>query len=81
MANTLGIRHIAIAVEDIEAVVANLKKKGTKIFSETQHYEDSYKLCYCHGPEGIILELAERIRYVNLLNDTYIYVYMTVSNN
>ena len=61
-ANTLGIRHIAFAVEDIEAVVAKLKKNGTEIFSEIQNYEDSYKLCYCRGPEGIILELAERIR-------------------
>ena len=61
-ANTLGIRHIAFAVEDIEAVVANLKKKGTEIFGEIQHYEESYKLCYCRGPEGIILELAEQIK-------------------
>jgi catechol 2,3-dioxygenase-like lactoylglutathione lyase family enzyme len=61
-ANTLGIRHIAFAVEDIEAVVAKLKKKGTEIFSEIQHYEESYKLCYCRGPEGIILELAEQIK-------------------
>jgi 4-hydroxyphenylpyruvate dioxygenase-like putative hemolysin len=61
-ANTLGIRHIAFAVEDIEALVAKLKKKGTEIFSEIQQYEDSYKLCYCRGPEGIILELAEQIK-------------------
>ena len=61
-ANTLGIRHIAFAVEDIEAVVAKLKKKGTEIFSEILHYEESYKLCYCSGPEGIILELAEKIK-------------------
>ncbi|CRK82882.1 VOC family protein [Neobacillus massiliamazoniensis] len=61
-ANTLGIRHIAFAVEDIEAVVAKLKKKGTEIFSEIQQYEDSYKLCYVRGPEGIILELAEEIK-------------------
>jgi len=61
-ANTLGIRHIAFAVEDIEAIVAKLKKKGTKIFSEILHYEESYKLCYCSGPEGIILELAEKIK-------------------
>ena len=60
--NTLGIRHIAFAVEDIEAVVAKLKKKGTEIFSEIQQYEDSYKLCYVRGPEGIILELAEEIK-------------------
>ncbi len=61
-ANTLGIRHICFAVEDIEAVVAKLKKKGTEIFSEIQQYEESYKLCYVRGPEGIILELAEKLR-------------------
>ncbi|WP_066299227.1 VOC family protein [Bacillus sp. FJAT-29937] len=60
-ANTLGIRHIAFAVDDIEAVVAKLKKKGTEIFSEIQQYEESYKLCYVRGPEGIILELAEKL--------------------
>ncbi|MFD0824669.1 VOC family protein [Neobacillus sp. M.A.Huq-85] len=61
-ANTLGIRHICFNVEDIEAIVAKLKKKGTEIFSEIQQYEESYKLCYVRGPEGIILELAEQIR-------------------
>jgi catechol 2,3-dioxygenase-like lactoylglutathione lyase family enzyme len=60
-ANTLGIRHIAFAVEDIEALVAKLKNKGTAIFSEIQTYENEYKLCYVRGPEGIILELAEQI--------------------
>ena len=61
-ANTLGIRHVCFAVEDVEAIVAKLKKKGTEIFSEIQQYEESYKLCYVRGPEGIILELAESIR-------------------
>ncbi len=61
LANTLGIRHIAFAVEDIEALVAKLKKQGTAIFSEIQNYENEYKLCYVRGPEGIILELAEQI--------------------
>lgn len=62
LANTLGIRHIAFAVEDIEAVVAKLKKKGAKLFGEIQNYENAYKLCYVRGPEGIILELAEQIK-------------------
>lgn len=61
LANTLGIRHICFAVEDIEAIVAKLKEKGMEIFSEIQQYEESYKLCYVRGPEGIILELAEKI--------------------
>ncbi len=58
-ANTLGIRHIAFVVEDIEAIVARLKKQGREIFSEIQYYEDNYKLCYVRGSEEIILELAE----------------------
>ncbi len=61
-ANTLGIRHIAFVVDDIDATIATLKKKGVEIFSEIQNYEDMYKLCYIRGPEGIILELAEPIK-------------------
>ena len=60
--NTLGIRHIAFVVEDIEAVVARLKQKGTELISDIHNYENSYKLCYVRGPEGIILELAEQIK-------------------
>ena len=60
-ANTLGIRHICFAVEDIEMIIAKLIKKGVKPFSEIQNYEDIYKLCYLRGPEGIIVELAEKI--------------------
>jgi catechol 2,3-dioxygenase-like lactoylglutathione lyase family enzyme len=60
LANTLGVRHIAFVVEDIEAVVAKLKEKGAETFSEIQDF-GKYKLCYVRGPEGIILELAEQI--------------------
>jgi catechol 2,3-dioxygenase-like lactoylglutathione lyase family enzyme len=58
-ANALGIRHISFAVDDIEAVVASLKEKGTEIFSEIQDLA-GYRLCYVRGPEEIILELAEQ---------------------
>lgn len=61
-ANTLGIRHIAFEVEDVEALIAKLKKRGTEIFSEIYNYEDTYKLCYVRGPEGIILEVAEKVK-------------------
>ena len=59
--NALGIRHIAFAVEDIDAIVARLREKTFEPFSEVQNYEGIYKLCYIHGPEGIIIELAERL--------------------
>jgi catechol 2,3-dioxygenase-like lactoylglutathione lyase family enzyme len=58
----LGIRHIAFLVEDLEALVAKLKAKGAEIIGEIQTYGDSYKLCYIRGPEGIILDLNERIK-------------------
>jgi hypothetical protein len=61
LANTLGIRHVAFAVEDIEAVVAKLKEQGTETFSAIQDFEGRCKLCYVGGPEGVILELAEQV--------------------
>jgi catechol 2,3-dioxygenase-like lactoylglutathione lyase family enzyme len=60
-ANTPGIRHIAFAVEDIDAVVAGLRAHGGELVGELERYEDSYRLCYVRGPEGIIVELAEQI--------------------
>lgn len=60
-ANTPGIRHIAFAVEDIDAVVAGLRARGTELVGEVESYEGIYRLCYVRGPEGIIVELAERI--------------------
>jgi catechol 2,3-dioxygenase-like lactoylglutathione lyase family enzyme len=60
-ANTPGIRHVAFAVEDIDAVVAGLRARGAELVGELERYEDSYRLCYVRGPERIIIELAEQI--------------------
>lgn len=57
----LGIRHIAFLVDDMEAVIAHLKEKGYEVWSEIQNYENYYKICYARGPEGIILDLNEKI--------------------
>lgn len=51
-ANTPGIRHVAFAVEDIDAVVADLRARGAELVGELERYEDSYRLCYVRGPEG-----------------------------
>lgn len=61
-ANTLGLRHLAFEVDDVEEIVAALKQKGHKLVGEVQTYENMWKLCYVRGPEGIILELAEQIK-------------------
>jgi catechol 2,3-dioxygenase-like lactoylglutathione lyase family enzyme len=60
-ANTPGIRHVTFAVDDIDAVVADLRARGAELVGEVERYKDSYRLCYIRGPEGIIVELAEQI--------------------
>ena len=60
-ANTPGIRHVTFAVDDLDAVVANLRTRGAELVGEVERYKDSYRLCYVRGPEGIIVELAEKI--------------------
>lgn len=60
-ANAPGIRHVTFAVEDLDAVLARLQARGGELVGEIETYEDTYRLCYLRGPEGIILELAERI--------------------
>ena len=60
-ANAPGIRHLLFVVDDIDAAVAGLQARGTELVGEVVRYEDSYRLCYVRGPEGIIIELAEKI--------------------
>jgi catechol 2,3-dioxygenase-like lactoylglutathione lyase family enzyme len=60
-ANTPGIRHITFEVENIEAVVARLRALGAELVGRLERYKDLYRLCYVRGPEGIIIELAEKI--------------------
>ena len=59
--NTPGIRHLTFAVRDIDAVLAALRAQGAELVGELERYEDIYRLCYVRGPEGIIVELAERV--------------------
>jgi catechol 2,3-dioxygenase-like lactoylglutathione lyase family enzyme len=61
-ANTLGIRRIMFAVDDIDDVVARLRSRhGAELLGEIAQYEDSYRLCFLRGPEGIIIGLAEQL--------------------
>jgi predicted enzyme related to lactoylglutathione lyase len=49
------------AVEDLDAVVARLLAHGAELIGEVVQYEDSYRLGYIRGPEGIIIALSEKI--------------------
>jgi catechol 2,3-dioxygenase-like lactoylglutathione lyase family enzyme len=59
--NTLGIRRIMFAVDDLDDVIARLRTHGAELVGEVAQYEDVYRLCYLRGPEGIIVGLAEQL--------------------
>ena len=61
LGNTLGLRSVMFAVDDIDATVAGLRAHGAELVGEVVQYQDSYRLCYVRGPEGIIVALAERL--------------------
>lgn len=59
--NILGLRSIMFAVDDVDAAVAGLLAHGAELVGEVAQYQDSYRLCYVRGPEGIIVALAEEL--------------------
>jgi catechol 2,3-dioxygenase-like lactoylglutathione lyase family enzyme len=61
LGNTLGLRSIMFAVDDIDATVAGLRARGAELVGEVVQFQDSYRLCYVRGPEGIIVALAEQL--------------------
>src|SRR5204862_3314619 len=58
--NALGIRRIMFAVDDLDVVVAHMLAHRAELIGEMQ-YEDTYRLAYIRGPEGIIVGLAEQL--------------------
>ena len=49
------------AVEDLDDTLARLGDHGAELVDEVAQYEDTYRLCYVRGPEGILIGLAEQI--------------------
>jgi catechol 2,3-dioxygenase-like lactoylglutathione lyase family enzyme len=60
--NTLGLRRLMFAVDDIDEVVARMLAHGAELIGEVAQYEDVYRLCYLRGPGGSIVALAEELR-------------------
>jgi catechol 2,3-dioxygenase-like lactoylglutathione lyase family enzyme len=60
-ANTLGLRRIMFAVDDLEDTVARLQPHGAELVGKVEKYDDAYLLCYVRGPAGIIVALAEQL--------------------
>jgi hypothetical protein len=59
--NTLSLRQIMFAVEDINETADRLRAHGAELGGEVAQYEDKYRRCYVGGPAGIIVALAEEL--------------------
>ncbi|EOO26466.1 glyoxalase [Bacillus cereus BAG1X2-3] len=59
--NALGYLRVMFTVQDIEEMVSRLTKHGAELVGEVIQYEDSYRLCYIRGVEGILIGLAEEL--------------------
>ena len=59
--NTLGLHRVMFAVDDIDDTVDRLRNHGAQLMGSIARYEDAYRLCYLHGPDGIIVALAEEL--------------------
>ncbi|MFJ8043391.1 VOC family protein [Kitasatospora sp. NPDC096147] len=60
-ANTLGLRRVMFAVDDLHEVVGRMRQRGAELVGEIVRFEDVYLLCYLRGPEGIVVGLAEQL--------------------
>lgn len=60
-ANTLGLRRLMFAVDDLEDTFTRLRAHGGELVGEITRFEDIYLLCYVRGPSGVIVALAEQL--------------------
>jgi len=59
--NAFGYLRVMFAVEDLDEMLARLRKRGAELVGEVVQYEDVYRLCYIRGPEGLLIGLAEQL--------------------
>ena len=59
--NALGYLRVMFTVDDIDETLARLRNRGAQLVGEVVQYEDSYRLCYIRGPEGLLIGLAEQL--------------------
>jgi catechol 2,3-dioxygenase-like lactoylglutathione lyase family enzyme len=61
MANEVGLRNVSFEVDNLEAAVSDLAADGYGLVAGIGEYENSVRMAYVRGPEGIIVSLFERI--------------------
>lgn len=62
--NALGYRRIMFSVDDLDDTLARLRTHGAELVRDIVQYEDVYRLCFIHGPAGIIIGLAQPLKEV-----------------
>ena len=55
-----GLDHFGLTVKGIDAVAADLKKKGVEFTMEPRVPRPGIKICFLRGPQGISIELLDR---------------------
>ena len=60
--NAFGYLRIMFTVEEIDETLAHVRAHGAALVGEVVQYEDTYRLCYIRGPEGILIGLAQELR-------------------
>jgi catechol 2,3-dioxygenase-like lactoylglutathione lyase family enzyme len=63
--NALGYLRVMFAVQNIDETLARLQQHGAQLVGDVVQYEQSYRLCYIRGPEGLLIGLAEELRRGN----------------
>src|SRR4051812_31843185 len=61
--NALGYLRVMFTVDDIDDTLARLRKQGAQLVGDVVQYEESYRLCYIRGPEGLLIGLAEELKH------------------
>ena len=60
--NALGYLRVMFTVEGLDETLARLRRCGAQLVGEVVQYEQSYRLCYIRGPEGLLIGLAEELK-------------------
>jgi catechol 2,3-dioxygenase-like lactoylglutathione lyase family enzyme len=59
--NALGYLRVMFNVDNIDELVSRLTKHGAELVGDVVQYQDSYRLCYIRGCEGLLIGLAQQI--------------------
>jgi catechol 2,3-dioxygenase-like lactoylglutathione lyase family enzyme len=59
--NALGYLRVMFTVDDIDETFERLRQRGARLVGEVVQYQDTYRLCYIRGPEGILIGLAQEL--------------------